>query len=234
MNILELFAGIGSFGNPAREAGHFVYSVDINPLLPNIDFVGDIMDFDYKNLNFIPDVIWASPECKAWSVAAGGLHSLLSAGGRVEFISEYAKSSLKMIQKTVEIIAYFLALNPLLKWYIENPLSSRCWHLADLKLNQPLLFNDPQILPILRYVDIDQCQYGRLDKKPTRIACNDFTWRARPRCCNRLRCHHKKNDNGSNLFSTQSYTKRAAFPQSIAAEILQFYQPSLFDYAKSC
>jgi hypothetical protein len=217
MKILELFAGVGSVGNPARKLGFQVYSLDINPKLPNIDLVCDIMDFDYQNLNFIPDVIWASPECKAWSVAAGGLHSLLSGGG-VKLISEYAKSSLKMIEKTVEIIAYFSAINSSLKWYIENPLSSRCWHLPILKLQNPAqqttLFNDtPQVLPICRYVDLDQCRYGRVDKKPTRIATNDLGWIPRPRCSGYLQCGHKFNGARSNLFSTQSYEKRAAFPE---------------------
>lgn len=77
MQVLELFAGVGSFGNPARALGWKVFSLDFNETLPNIDACCDIMEWDYKAVDFVPDVIWVSPECKAWSIAAAGLHSLL-------------------------------------------------------------------------------------------------------------------------------------------------------------
>jgi hypothetical protein len=60
MKVLELFAGSRSFSKVAEEFYHDTFSVDINDF-NNIDYVTDILDFDYKKINFIPDIIWASP-----------------------------------------------------------------------------------------------------------------------------------------------------------------------------
>ena len=73
MKILELFAGSRSIGKEAEALGHEVFSVDIEAF-EGIDYVTDIMDFDYMNVPFIPDMIWASPPCTSFSVASIGRH----------------------------------------------------------------------------------------------------------------------------------------------------------------
>ena len=73
MKILELFAGSRSIGKEAESLGHEVFSVDIEAF-EGIDYVTDIMDFDYINVPFIPDMIWASPPCTSFSVASIGRH----------------------------------------------------------------------------------------------------------------------------------------------------------------
>ena len=70
MKLLELFKGTGSVGKVFKQVhpeGE-VYSVDILKKYEPT-FCGDIMDFDYKQFkegHF--DIIWASPECKVFSV----------------------------------------------------------------------------------------------------------------------------------------------------------------------
>lgn len=222
--VLELFAGVGSFGNPARSLGFTVYSLDFDDKLKNIDFCVDILNWDYQSLNLSPDIIWASPECKAFSVAADSRHTVLQIAPKkrkakiVQFNSDYSKKAVLMVDKTLEIIAYYLQLNPNLKWYIENPLSSRMWHLPQLQKGM-VSMNDAQLL-IPRWVDIDQCQYDRMDKKPTRIATNDQKWTPKARCPGQIICGHKENKGGSNKFSNSGYTKRAAFPEQLSFEIL--------------
>lgn len=219
MQVLELFAGVGSFGNPARALGWKVFSLDFNETLPNIDACCDIMEWDYKAVDFVPDVIWASPECKAWSIAAAAKHSQLCECG-VKLNSTYAQRAREQLNRTLEIISYFLSINPLLKWYIENPASSRIWHLPEMQTSKKIAYNKANLI-IPRLATIEQCQYGREDKKPTTIATNDLKWQTSRRCPGRNNgCHHKANAQSSNAFSTQSYKKRACFPETIAREIL--------------
>jgi site-specific DNA-cytosine methylase len=71
MKILELFAGSRSIGKVAT--GHDVFSSDIEQF-GGIDYVADILEFDYTKVPFVPDMIWASPPCTGFSVAALGHH----------------------------------------------------------------------------------------------------------------------------------------------------------------
>ena len=62
MKLLELFSGTGSVGEPFRANGHEVIAVDIDGRF-ECEIQDDIIQLDYINLPFIPDVIWASPPC---------------------------------------------------------------------------------------------------------------------------------------------------------------------------
>ena len=73
MKALELFAGSRSFGKVAEKFGYEVLSVDINPF-ENIDYVVDILEFDYSKVDFNPRIIWCSPPCTYFSVASIGHH----------------------------------------------------------------------------------------------------------------------------------------------------------------
>lgn len=79
MKVLELFAGSRSIGKAAEELGMQVFSSDIEQF-GRIDYICDILDFDYEKVPFVPDVIWASPPCTGFSVAAIGHHWM--GGGR--------------------------------------------------------------------------------------------------------------------------------------------------------
>ena len=117
MKTLELFAGSQSFTNVAKSKGFATYTSDILPLL-GIDYVVDIMNFNTNCVPFIPDIIWASPDCSTWSKAAGNIHfdsrSLTPK-------TEKAYRGFDMIDKTIEIINEYLGLNENLIYYIENP-----------------------------------------------------------------------------------------------------------------
>ena len=71
MKVLELYAGSRSVGKIAESLGMKVFSSDITPF-DGIDYAVSILDFDVTKVPFKPDVIWASPPCTGFSVAALG------------------------------------------------------------------------------------------------------------------------------------------------------------------
>ena len=117
MNVLELFAGSCSFSNVASTYGLETFTVD-NVQYGEIDAVENILSFDYKNLHFKPDIIWASPPCKTFSLASCWHHwTAPDKNGKRYTKSIEAEIGLKLLEKTIEIIEYFKP-----KYYfIENP-----------------------------------------------------------------------------------------------------------------
>jgi len=112
MRLLELFAGSRSVGSIADVRGWQVFSLDIQPF-EKIDLVKDILEVTKQDLPFIPDVIWASPDCTTFSIAAISTHR-----NGTEAKSEKAKNGDAMLAKTIEIISWF----PNAKFFIENPM----------------------------------------------------------------------------------------------------------------
>jgi len=111
MKVLELFAGSQSFTNVAKELGYETFTSDIVDLR-GIDYAIDIMNFEVNRVPFVPDIIWASPDCSTWSCAAGKTHfdtkSLIPK-------TDKAVKAFDIIDKTIEIIQYYLAENANLK-----------------------------------------------------------------------------------------------------------------------
>ena len=102
MRVLELFAGACSFSNVAKEMGIETFTTDIKQF-GNIDLAKDIMELEYKDIPFIPDIIWASPPCTVFSVASIGTH--WTGGFRAyEPKTESAKLGLELVKKTIDII----------------------------------------------------------------------------------------------------------------------------------
>jgi site-specific DNA-cytosine methylase len=73
MKLLELFAGSRSIGKVADRMKFDVLSSDINDF-ENISYVKNILEFNPSDIDFNPDVIWASPPCTSFSVASLGHH----------------------------------------------------------------------------------------------------------------------------------------------------------------
>ena len=168
MKVLELFAGSCSFSNVAKKYGFETLTTDIEQF-GEIDIVEDILKLDYKNLDFKPDIIWASPPCTTFSVASCGTHwTAPDVYGYREPKTKKAELGLEILVKTIEIIHYF---NPKF-YFIENPRG----------LMRKMLIMQP--LP--RYT-VSYCQYGDTRMKPTDIWTNlKFT----PRMCkNGASCH---------------------------------------------
>lgn len=214
MKILELFAGSQSFSKVAREMNLKTFTSDIADI-PGIDYNCDILDFEVEKVPFIPNIIWASPDCATWSKASGAIHFNSKS---LKPKTEKARKAFFHVDKTFSIIDFFLSKNPDLKFYVENPVGRLAKYL------QPeTLFN-----PGLRVVTLDQCQYGREFQKTTHIFTNDYTWTTRQRCPGRPACNHKPNIKNHatgqrtslGTMDNLTYYKRAMIPADLVKEII--------------
>ena len=73
MNTIELFAGTGSFSKVAKQRGHSIFRVEINPDF-EAELYKDVLDDIRDELPKKIDIFWASPPCQAFSVASIGKH----------------------------------------------------------------------------------------------------------------------------------------------------------------
>lgn len=118
MKILELFSGTESFGKVARERGHEVFTIDINPkfkpsLVKDISklYISEIPD-EFQN----PDVIWASPPCTKFSIATH--RHWENQQPKIETMKD-----IKLLHDTLRII---FELHPKF-WFLENPKGRMRW-----------------------------------------------------------------------------------------------------------
>lgn len=130
MKILELFAGTRSIGKAFEAAGHEVFSVEWDKKFENIDLYADIMTVTVADIieKFgLPDVIWASPDCTTFSIAAISHHRRKNPEtGNLDPVSEYAKFCDKVDRHVLELITKLndlrlkRGMSPLI-FFIENP-----------------------------------------------------------------------------------------------------------------
>lgn len=214
MKILELFAGSRSIGRVAK--GHQVFSSDIEQL-GDIDYVANILDFDYTVVPFVPDMIWASPPCTGFSVASIGTH--WGGGHRAyEPRTATAKLGIELVKKTIKIIAHYQKLNPELVWYIENPRG------VLRKLIPEILDKGLGNFWIQRTVTY--CQYGDERMKPTDIWTNNFNWTPKTVCKNGGDCHiSAPRGSRTGTQGRNNAYERSKIPEELCMEILAMFSP---------
>ena len=173
LKVLELFAGTRSIGKAFEEAGHEVYSVEWDRQHANIDLYADISTVTSQQIleEFgRPDVIWASPDCTTYSIAAISTHRQREDDGHLAPKSDKAKHSDEVNQ---HVLALIKELNP--KYYfIENPRGG----MRKIRWMQDLP----------RYT-VTYCQYGDTRMKPTDIWTNHPEPNFKPMCKNGQPCH---------------------------------------------
>lgn len=173
MKVLELFAGTRSIGKAFEASGHEVYSVEWNKDFENIDLYADIMTVTAEQIlrEFgRPDVIWASPDCTTYSVAAVSKHRRKEPNGNLAPITEYALFCDLVNKHVVDLIK---ELKP--KYYfIENPVG--CLRKMEFMQELP------------RYT-VTYCQYGERRQKPTDIWTNHPNPKFKEPCKRGAPCH---------------------------------------------
>lgn len=206
-NVLELFAGSRSFGKIAEKKFN-VFSVDWKNY-ENIDLCIDIENLKNTDIPFIPHIIWASPDCVTYSIAGISHHR---DNGKPK--SEYAIKCDNVNKNFLELIKFYLQINPNLKYFIENPRG----YFRKMNFINNFLDDTNGIMRTVWY-----CQYGDNRAKPTDIFTNCLDWLPRPVCKNgNVNCHHEKAPRGSRT-GTQglkgSYN-RSVIPEELMVEIL--------------
>jgi len=217
MKILELFAGSRSFSKAAEKLGHETFSVDWDPY-DNIDLQIDISKMTIDDVPFVPDVIWASPDCTTYTIAAISTHR-----NKTEPKTEYAKECDITNQHFIDLIKQWKVINPRLVFFIENP--------------RGMLRHMPFMKEFKRHT-VWYCQYGDDRAKPTDIWTNSVLWLPRAECRNYRydkegniidkHCHHHSARRGSKT-GTQgrkgSY-ERSQIPEELCLEIIsRIYVP---------
>jgi len=201
MKVLELFAGSRSIGKASEILGYKVFSSDLINF-EKIDYVTSILDFDINKVPFQPDIIWASPPCTGFSVAALGHHWT---GGKNAYIpkTDTAKLGIELAKKTIEIINYFKPKY----FFIENPRG----------LLRKMEFMDNFIRQSITY-----CQYGDTRMKPTDIWTNSEKWIPRPMCKNGDSCHiAAPRGSRTGTQGLKGAYERSKIPEDLCLEILK-------------
>jgi len=213
IKILEVFAGSRSIGNKAEQLGMKVFSVDWEAF-DKIDLVIDVEEMQIKDVPFIPDFGWFSPDCTTYTIAACSTHRTNS----IEPKSDYAIKCDRVNQHFIELIKEWLSLNPDFIFFIENP--------------RGMLRKMPFMQQFKRHT-VWYCQYGDDRAKPTDIWTNSKTYIPRKMCRNYKydkdgniidrHCNHESARRGAKT-GTQgkkgSY-ERSKIPEELCEEILK-------------
>lgn len=174
MKILELFAGTRSIGKVFEEAGHEVFSIDYDEKHEGIDMYADleyVTSQDILNKFGKPDIIWASPDCTTYSIAAISHHRRKNElTGNLDAVSDYAK---KCDRVNVNFLKMIDELEP--KYYfIENPRGG---------------MRKMEFMSSLNRYTVTYCQYGDNRMKPTDIWTNHENPNFLKMCKNGDSCH---------------------------------------------
>ncbi len=206
MKVLELFAGTRSIGREFQSRGHEVFAVEWDRKFADIDLyadVGTLSANDVLGRFGRPDVIWASPDCASYSVAALGHHR-----DGINPKTEYARFCDKVNEHMVDLI---LELKPRY-WFVENP--------------RAMMRKMPFIERLMRLGGgtmhtVTYCQYGERRMKPTDIFTNHPSPHFRPPCRNGDPCHDRA-PRGSKESGTQAIRgsmDRARIPAALCRHI---------------
>ena len=212
MKILELFAGTRSIGKAFEAHGHKVYSVEWDKKFEDIDLYADILTVtaaDILEKFGRPDVIWASPDCTTYSVAAISRHRRKEANGNLSPVSEYAKFCDKVNAHVVNLIR---ELNPKF-YFIENPRGG----LRKMDFMQELP----------RYT-VTYCQYGDTRMKPTDIWTNHPNPDFKPMCKNGDPCHEPApRGSKTGTQGLKGSKERSVIPQMLCEHIVDICESEL-------
>lgn len=175
LKVLELFAGTRCISRAFEKRGHRAFSVEWNKDFEDIDLYDDVNNLTPEKVielcGGVPDIIWASPDCTTYSVAAIGHHRKKNgSNGSLVPTTDYAKFCDKTNIHVVDLIK---SLKPKC-FFIENPRGGL--RKMDFMKGLP------------RYT-VTYCQYGDTRMKPTDIWTNHPNPRLKDPCKNGDSCH---------------------------------------------
>jgi hypothetical protein len=209
MKVLELFAGTRSIGNAFEAAGHEVYSVEWDRKHENIDWYADIGTITAADIierfGSDIDVIWCSPDCTSYSIAAISHHRTREPDGNLAPKSDYAKFCDQVNENMLRLIR---ELDPQY-YFIENPRGG---------------MRKMQFMAGLPRYTVWYCTYGDTRAKPTDLWTNHPDPQFKPVCHNgNKNCHHQPAPRGAKT-GTQGLkgsVERSRIPQELCEHIVK-------------
>lgn len=195
---IELFSGSKTTAKQFESLGWETFTVDIE-YEPDLEM--DIMSPDL--LEHFPNwqeydevVVWASPPCKAFSLAASPQRHF-APGGKP--LSEGAFAGIEMVKRTLEIIE---EINPKF-WFLENPWTGFLKHQKFMKK-----------YPMTR---VFYCNYGSPVSKPTAIwGEHPSHWRPKT-SCNHIK--HESLWDDAKLYPGLTFAEMSHFRAIVPAEL---------------
>lgn len=112
VRVLDLFAGLGGWSHPWREARQDVFAVDLDERF-QVEAHLDVLQLAAADLPWRPDVVLASPPCEAFSPMT--ISRNWTAPGVPK--SDKARLGLALLQRTLDLVR---ELDPAF-WVVENP-----------------------------------------------------------------------------------------------------------------
>ena len=201
MKTIELFSGTKSFSAVAHTFNYSTFTVDSDPKLQP-DFTADIRKLRSNDFPCRPEMLWASPPCQGFSVAAIGRNWFHNNTPK----TNTAREAVELVEHTLRLIE---ELQPAW-WFIENPRG---------KLRK---------LPLLEGINrhtVAYCQYGDTRMKPTDIWTNADWWSPRPMCKNGAPCHESApRGSKSGTQGIKGAQDRGRIPSAIFEEIFYHHR----------
>jgi len=203
--VFDLFSGTGSSTQAFKDAGHKVFSFELDTYFQateNVDVLTLTADYLLKTYGQ-PDFIWASPPCTAFSVASIGHHWKIENGVPIPK-TESAISNQTLVTHTKKIIQ---ELNPTFGYLIENP--------------RGMLRKLPVVQDLPRQT-VTYCQYGDTRMKPTDLWGIVSGWFARTPCKNGAPCHEAApRGSKTGTQGLKNDKERSRIPYELGFEILK-------------
>ena len=205
MKVVELFSGPNrSFSTVCEEHGHETYCIEFDNRF-ECDLHADVMHLEPYMLppRFrAPDVVWASPPCKGFSVCTIGRYwRKVGDTGVPKHPVSFAGHAL--LKRTFWLI---MELNPA-AFIIENPMGMM-----------------RKVLPasVLPRFEVSYCQYGDTRMKPTDLFSSLTTWTPRAKCIPGSSCHEAApRGSKTGTQGLDDWRSRSKVPEELCLEIMQ-------------
>ena len=208
MTVLELFAGTRSIGKAFEAAGHKVLSVDWDKQFEDIDLYADIGKLTKEDIielcGGIPDVVWMSPDCTSYSIAAIRYHRKKNEETEeLEPVSDYAKFCDEVNKHIIDVITN--EIKPKV-FFIENPRGGM----------RKMSF----VKELPRYT-VTYCQYGDTRQKPTDIWTNHPNPKFKPMCKPGAPCHQAApRGSRTGTQGLRNHVERSRIPEQLCQHIV--------------